>query len=169
MSKKTVFGIRGRKPLSKPYRYSASGLDNVYLLNGVTFRDTSYGKAVSIENIDDLHRAIALRIVESSEPITGNEFRFLRKVMGLTQRVLAASMHTTDQTIANYEKGNTAELGPADPLIRMQFLLRVIPEETRARVLKQIAGRLGEAEVRLPRPARQQITHKWHDRQLELA
>ena len=43
---------------TKPYHYKGCGLDNVYLHGGVTYVDTPRGKAVQIENIEGLHRAI---------------------------------------------------------------------------------------------------------------
>ena len=94
--------------------------------------------------------------------MTGAEFRFLRKQMELTQQELAGIMKTTDQTIANYEKGKTADLGPADPFLRLTYLLHVIPEETRADVLKEMAEHLGAVGApKLPDLPRTKIVQKW--------
>src|SRR5258708_22045040 len=139
MTERAEFWIKGREQLAEPYQYSASGLNNVFLLNGVTIENTTYGPMVNIENLNGLHHAIGLYIIEKSEPMTGPEFRFLRKQMELTQEELAAMMKTTDQTIANYEKGKTADLGPADPFMRLTYLLHIVPEATRADVLRQVA------------------------------
>jgi putative transcriptional regulator len=164
MSKRAEFRIRGRGLLAKPYHYTASGLDNIYLLNGVTIESTSYGPIVSIENVTGLHHAIGLRIIEKPAPMTGAEFRFLRKQMELTQAELASIMRTSDQTVANYEKGKTAELGPADPFMRVTYLLHIIPEETRAEVVKAISERLGMSERgRLPDVPRRKIVQKWQE------
>jgi putative transcriptional regulator len=152
MTKRAEFRIEGRERLAKPFHYSASGLDNIFLLNGVTIEKTSYGPIVEIENLNGLHHAIGLYIIEKDTPLTGAEFRYLRKQMELTQDELAQVMKTTDQTIANYEKGKTADLGPADPLMRRIYLLHVIPEETRAEVLKQ---------AKLPDLPRRKIVQKW--------
>jgi putative transcriptional regulator len=51
-----------------------------------------YGPMIHIENINGLHRAIGLHIVEKLEPMSGREFRFLRKQMGLTQSELSAHL-----------------------------------------------------------------------------
>jgi DNA-binding transcriptional regulator YiaG len=109
MTKRAEFLIRGRWRLAEPFHYTASGLHNIFLLNGVTIEDTSYGPMVEIKNLNGLHHAIGLYIIEKPEPMTGAEFRFLRKQMELTQDELARVMKTTDQTVANYEKGKTAE------------------------------------------------------------
>jgi DNA-binding transcriptional regulator YiaG len=164
MSKRAEFCIRGRNLLAEPFKYSASGLPNIYLLNGVTIEDSSYGPIVTIENLNGLHHAIGLHIIEKPESMTGAEFRFLRKQMGLTQVELATAMRTSDQTIANYEKGKTADLGPADPYMRLTYLLHVIPEETRAEVLKTLAESLGISEnVKLPDLPRRKIVQKWRE------
>jgi hypothetical protein len=39
----------------------------------------------TFENINWLHRAIGLHIVEKDEPVSGHEFRFPRVQMGLSQ------------------------------------------------------------------------------------
>jgi DNA-binding transcriptional regulator YiaG len=159
MSERAEFWIKGRERLADPFHYSASGLSNIYLLNGVTIENSSYGPIVRIENLNGLHRAIGLYIVEKTEPITAAEFRFLRKQMELTQQELADIMKTSDQTIANYEKGKTADLGPADPFMRLTYLLRIVPEETRAEVLKEMAEHPGAAK--LPELSRSKIVQKW--------
>jgi transcriptional regulator with XRE-family HTH domain len=164
MSERIEFFIRGRDLLPKPYRYEASGLDNVYLLNGVTERETSYGPMIHIANIHGLHRAIGLHIVEKSGLMTGAEFRFLRKQIGLSQAALAERMGVTDQTIANYEKGNVGSLGAADPLLRSMYLLHTLPEETRVQVLKRVVAREGaEKPKRVPEMPRRQIVGQWRE------
>ena len=163
MNERAEFCIPGQEFLAKPYQYRASGLDYIFLLNGVTTRDTRYGSMVNIRNINGLHRAIGLHIVEKSEPMTGAELRFLRKQMGLTQRELATLMRTTDQTVANYEKSKT-EPGPADALIRMTYLLHVVPQETPADVLKTIVDQFGIGErAKLPDLPRRKIVQKWRE------
>jgi putative transcriptional regulator len=161
MTKRAEFWIKGRERLATPYQYCASGLDNIFLLNGVTIEKTSYGPIVEIENLNGLHHAIGLYIIEKDAPLTGAEFRYLRKQMDLTQGELGQIMKTTDQTIANYEKGKTADLGPADPLMRLTYLLHVIPEETRAEVLKQASEHPGAGIAKLPDLPRIKIVQKW--------
>src|SRR5437870_2991651 len=67
MKKRAEFFIQGRERLRKPYHYIASGLDNVFLTSGVSINETPYGTMVSIENLNGLHRAIGLHIVEKEE------------------------------------------------------------------------------------------------------
>jgi DNA-binding transcriptional regulator YiaG len=156
MTERAEFRLKGRRRTAEPYRYLESGLDNVFLLNGFAIEKTTYGPVVTIDELNDLHCAIGLYIVHKPGPMTGAEFRFLRKQMELTQSQLAAIMNTTDQTIANYEKGKTADFGPADPFIRLTYLVYVAPEDTRAGVLKQMRD-----HFELPDISRRRIVRQW--------
>lgn len=163
MSKRADFFIEGREKLAKPYRYLVSGLDNIFLLNGVTEKVTDYGPMVHIENINGLHHAIGLHIVEKSDPINGPEFRFLRKQMQLSQSELASHLGVTDQTIANYEKGKSG-LGPADPFMRTFYLLHILPEQTRVEVIKKmIKTPVQRARKKLPELPRRKIVKSWRE------
>ena len=163
MKTRAEFCIPGEDLLAAPYRYDACGLDYIFLLNGMTMRDTPYGFMVTIKNIHGLHRAIGLRIIEKAMPMAGAEFRFLRKQMGLTQRQLATWMRTTDQMVANYER-NKAEPGPADAFVRMTYLLHIAPEATRADVLKPIIDQMVEGRhAKLPDGPRRKIVQQWRE------
>ena len=43
--------------MKKGYRYTESGLTNVWLANGYTIRKTKYGEGVSVQDVDGLTRA----------------------------------------------------------------------------------------------------------------
>jgi DNA-binding transcriptional regulator YiaG len=86
------------------YHYRSCGLPNVYLKNGYTEHTTDYGVGVSIDNVEGLHKAIALAIIESPTKMTGAEFRFLRKELNLSQKRLGDAMGVEDQTVAGWEK-----------------------------------------------------------------
>lgn len=161
MSKRVKFRLKGHPKLAKPYRYKESGLSNIYLTSGVTIENTDYGRMVSIEQINELHRAIGLYIIEKEEPMNGAEFRFLRKQMDLTQPELAKAMKISDQTIANYEKSKT-KLQMADPMMRFIYLLHILPDGVRAEVLKEmIDGAHAMVGKKLPSKPRRQIAPHW--------
>ena len=104
MTPRAEFHIKGRPRLAEPYHLKGVGLPNIYLLNGVKVEhDPDYGRLVTIDNVDGLHRAIGLHIVEKRDRMTGDELRFLRKQMNLSQAALAKRLRVTDQTVANYE------------------------------------------------------------------
>lgn len=169
MSKRIEFFFKGRELLPEPYAYREIGLGNIVLLNGVTTTQTPYGPMTHIECIHGLHRAIGLGIAEKAEPMSGAEFRFLRKQLGLTQAELAARMHVTDQTIANYEKGKTG-LGPADPFMRALYLVHILPNRTRVEVLKPMVERtVKRKSKKLLAVPRSQVGEGWQQGRNEAA
>jgi len=101
------------------YHYLESGLRNVWLLNGFTYHDTPYGKGVSIEDIDGLHKVLTQSLVMKPGRLAGSEIRFLRKEMELSQRSLAACLGVNIQTLAAWEKSKARIPGPADRMLRI--------------------------------------------------
>ena len=65
------------------YHYTECGLPDVTLKNGYEVKETSYGEAVSIHNLEGLHRAIGMHLATETPALTGNEIRFLRKELDL--------------------------------------------------------------------------------------
>jgi putative transcriptional regulator len=101
------------------YQYKESGLDNVFLIDGYTVHETAYGKGISIENSEGLHRTIGDWLISLPKPLGGADLRFLRLEMEMTQRDLAAILGTTEQTLRLWEKHRKKPLpGPADRLLR---------------------------------------------------
>jgi putative transcriptional regulator len=104
------------------YQYSGCGLEGIFLRNGYTMVKAPYGEAVRIEGVEALHAAIALDIVSQPSPMSGHQFRFLRKEQELTQAECASLLRVDIQTVANWEKRGKQEVpGPADFAIRMFY------------------------------------------------
>lgn len=115
----TDFMQHGKLEGKKRYHYTECGLDDVYLVNGYTERETPYGKGVSVDNVDGLHNAIAKHICCNKPLMNGKEFRFLRKLMDMTQSEISILLGCDAQTVARWEKGETDIKGPADKIIRL--------------------------------------------------
>ncbi len=107
------------------YQYTGCGLDNVRLRNGYTIKDTPYGKGVAIDNLDGLHKAIAMAVVDKKAPLSGDEVRFLRIEMDLPQRALGEFLGKKDQTVALWEKGKQEVPEGVDYLIRHIYRQRI--------------------------------------------
>jgi putative transcriptional regulator len=106
----------------KPYHYKGCGLDNVYLHNGVNYVDTPRGKAVHIQNIEGLHRAIGYWLVHEKKNLTGKEFRFLRNEMNLTQQNVSTLLNTDVQNVGRWEREEAEKVpGPAQVVIRLLY------------------------------------------------
>jgi DNA-binding transcriptional regulator YiaG len=115
--------IDGRNPEGEPLHYTACGLDDVYLVNGF-IRETIDGEQyTTIEDIDNLWKAIARYVVTEKKVLAPKEIKFLRGQMGYTQSELGARLRVSDQTVARWEKGKGDTIpGPADFMIRVLYL-----------------------------------------------
>lgn len=87
------------------YHYTESGLTNVWLMNGFNKRTSPEGELVSISDVDELHTAIGLALTRRPS-LSGAEFKFLRKEMGLSQKALGALMGASEESISLWERNN---------------------------------------------------------------
>jgi DNA-binding transcriptional regulator YiaG len=107
------------------YRYTESGLDNVFI-EGMEPCIDDHGESVfHIPNPNGLHKVIAEGIVAHPKGMSGKELRFLRTEMGMTQAELAKLVHCDAQTVARWEKGKWALDGTAEALVRMLAVQRL--------------------------------------------
>lgn len=125
------------------HHYIGSGLPNIWLRNGYKTITTPYGKAIAIADLFGLNRSIGLKLAKERPHLSGPEFRFLRKELGLSQLALAKLMGMADaQALAKWEKlGRVATL--PDRFIRQLYLEAVVKKSTRFTDLIQ---RLQDAE-----------------------
>lgn len=101
------------------YHYTESGLDNVWLENGVERHETPYGSGISIVDLDGLNAAIANWIVARKSYWSGPEIRFLRKRMELSQKGLADLLGYSDQQVRRWEAEKAEIPAPASRLLRL--------------------------------------------------
>jgi len=122
------------------YHYTECGLNNIYLLNGYQFIETSRGQAVSIKDVDGLHKAIGLFLVTTKRDLTGEEIRFLRHEMLMSQCTLAHLLGMSEQAIRRWENGKVEMPKPSEALLRLLYREHVNDQNGRiAAVLKKIA------------------------------
>lgn len=107
------------------YEYKGCGFRGVFLTDGYTVVDTPYGSGVTITDIDRLHAAIADELVEQEHEMTGQQFRFLRKQMGMTQEDLAPLFGVDVQTIANWEKRQEDAI-PRTSSLSMRYVYKMV-------------------------------------------
>lgn len=103
------------------YHYTDSGLDNVFLANGFTEKKIGDDVYVSIQDIDGLHKAIGLNIVNNSPRLTAREIRFLRVELDMAQTHLAHLFDVSESTVRNWESGRVEISGAADRLLRVLY------------------------------------------------
>lgn len=103
------------------HHYVESGLDNVWLSNGFTVKETPYGRAVSVHHADKLDRSIALALVRDKGPaLSGKEFRFLRALIGLSQAAFGKTIDVKEQTVSLWERNDRV---PRYAALQLQILV----------------------------------------------
>lgn len=107
------------------HHYTECDLPGVWLVNGYHKVDTPYGKAVSVEDVDGLHKLIGVQIAERKSPLTREEFRFLRKELGLSQAAFGKLIGTAEQNVSNWERGKVEIPPPSERTIRLLYMEKV--------------------------------------------
>ncbi len=102
------------------YHYTDGGLRNIWLANGYERMETSYGIAITIQDLPGLSRAICKALIRKNSKLTGAEFRYLRQAMLMSQASLGRMLGRTDQAIAGWEK-NSKVPKFADQMLRVFY------------------------------------------------
>jgi len=115
----------GLADMIEGFHYTGCGLDYVYLLNGYTVHETVHGKGVSIKDARQLHERIALDIIGGPHPLRGQEVRFLRGMLKLSQEGLARVLRQRRGSVARWEADPDKKIpGAADSALRMFYALK---------------------------------------------
>lgn len=132
--------------MTEGYHYTACGLDYVYLQNGYKVHETKHGKGVSISNAQGLHEAIARMIIGHMPRLRGQEVRFLRAQLKLSQDGLARILRTRRGSVARWEgMPDHAIPGTADAALRMFYALKA-DKHTLAERMVDLLTELDELE-----------------------
>lgn len=123
-----------------PYHYLECGLSNVYLVNGFNVIETSLGKAISIHDVDGLHKAIGLFLISNRKDLSGNEIRFLRHEMLMSQKTLSGLLGVSEQEIRRWENGKIKIPKPSESLLRLLYREHAHDQSGKiAKVLREIS------------------------------
>jgi putative transcriptional regulator len=134
--------LRGVSPMEKMkskrlYQYTESGLDNVYLVSGYEFSPDR--KTVIIRDIDGLQSAIGRALAKQPHRLTGEEFRFLRSELLLSQANLAKVLGVKELTIGRWERGESEIPVSTEAAVRTMFLESLGEKRKMKELLEQIA------------------------------
>lgn len=107
----------------RDYEYVESGLKDVVLKNITVHECRGCGELLpEISNVKQIHKWIAEYLVKKQSPLTGQEFRFLRKQMGINASELAGFLGVTPVTISRWENDRESVGPQSDRLLRAFFL-----------------------------------------------
>lgn len=153
----------GLKAMSERYHYTECGLDYVCLLNGFQIHETPYGRGVAIQHADSLHKAIALVVISSPHALRGQEVRFLRSLLDVSQAGLGDILGTSRATIARWEAAaHQAIPGGSDRALRMFYALKVRGHEF-AEQMVDLLSKIDELEHSLA--LFEETEQGWEERQ----
>ncbi len=115
-------------PIEHPeaYHYAECGLPNVWLINGFERQSTPYGEGVAIHDMEGLHKCISLTLCDKPEPLTVPEFKFLRRELDLSQKMMGEIFGIQSRQIRNIEKEDRIE-NPYNTFVRHMYLESVDP------------------------------------------
>ena len=122
------------------HHYRECGLNHIYLLNGFAYRETRHGRAVSIQDMDGLHRAIGAHLAREKRALTGAELKFFRIELGLSQSMLGMLLGKSGQTVARWEKGQSRIDATADRVVRLLFTQQTGANEDIRSALQELAA-----------------------------
>jgi putative zinc finger/helix-turn-helix YgiT family protein len=105
------------------YGYAASGLPYVTLVGVEVRRCAACGEhEVVIPKIEQLHRTIAMAVVEKRSRLTAAEIRFLRKYLGWSGVDFARHMGVTAESVSRWENDREQMAAVADRLLRLMVV-----------------------------------------------
>jgi len=104
------------------YPYKESGLSNIYLKN-IEWRKCSKCKATEtiIPRVSQLHRCIAWRVITKPSLLSGDEIKFVRKMLRCTQKNFANALGISHVTVSRWEHGRK-QSKESDLLVRLLYL-----------------------------------------------
>lgn len=116
-----------KSTLNEPYAYGECGLSNVLLINVDVYSCPQCGIEVAdIPSPRGLHALLAKDILLQPLPLTGEEFRFLRKETGCKPKDFAELLGVDPKTLANWE--NSESLNRQNDL-SVRFLVAALLRE----------------------------------------
>lgn len=104
------------------YHYTECGLDNIYLVNGFKIKKTKKGQTkVFVHDIHGLHRMIGKILLSKQGLLNGDEIKFIRTSLDLSQKSLGQLLGLDYQTILGWEKNKTNISRTADRFLKIIF------------------------------------------------
>ena len=143
-----------RATLDRPYRFSDSGLPNVFLVGIKCFQCKKCGEEVAeIPAIKDLMSLIARDLVGKREAFTGAEIRFLRKRLGKKASDFAREIGVSPEYLSRVENDHESAGEGLDKLIRLTYAV-ASKDETLLNQLKKALHELLASWIKTRKPKR---------------
>jgi len=99
------------------WRYSACGLDNVWVRGGLSFAQDYY---VSFRNLRLIHERIAAKILDEAR-ISAPRFRLVRKMMGVSATTFAVAHRLDALELNAWEQGRGPQPAGVEESLRKAY------------------------------------------------
>ena len=120
------------------YHYTFGGLQDVYLVNGYTIKQTPHGEAVAFVDGEGLERAICDALARKDGALAGAGLRYIRTSgFKMSQASMGAVLGVDAQTVARWEKGDGAPT-TAEKLLRVVYLAHSNADATAHSVVESL-------------------------------
>lgn len=103
-------------------KYNHFAGDDIYLENGFTSSVVCGEEVYSYQFEDKLELAIAKHLASTPKSLNGHQFRFLRRMIGISQESFAKQIDKDVQTVARLEKSKDKIPRPIELVIRLIFI-----------------------------------------------
>lgn len=124
----------------KKYHYTECGLSNIYLINGFEITKAKDGtEEIFIHDIHGLHKTIGEALTFKQGLLVGNEIKFIRTTLDLSQTSLGRLLGLDYQTILGWEKNKFPISKMADHFLRTIFFSFLNREENIYDKINEIA------------------------------
>jgi len=108
--------------MPEAYHFTESGLDYVRLTSGYLLRETKAGPTVRFVDMQGLMATIGRLMVETKRKLQGQDIRFLRTELDLSQAAMASRFGVTERTVIRWENDKVPIPATADALLRAFYL-----------------------------------------------
>ena len=139
--------LRDRAATEKrPYRYSISGLENVFLI-GINVRSCSNCglEAPTIPKAGQLNRMLLNGILSQAAKLQGFQLSYIRKSVGMSARKFSSLLGITPESLSRIENGKQAQSQSVDRLARAIVAVAIDSASVREVILEhaeEAGGRL---------------------------
>ncbi|MFO1081913.1 MAG: helix-turn-helix domain-containing protein [Reyranellaceae bacterium] len=148
------------------FHYVQSGLDDVWLTGGVETVQTDYGNGFRIFHAEELHEAIAKGIINGARRLRGQEARFLRVLLNLSQEGLAKILGVDRATVIRWERAREKALTMIqDIALRTTYAARTNGDDFLLNVIKEMQDADEKAHGDAYRQVFEASNHGWREKQ----
>ncbi len=138
--------------LKEPYKYTVSGLKNVYLAGIHVYNCPECDVRLPvIPKIEQLHDLLTRVIASKRGSLTGDEIKFLRKNAGFPANKFAALLGIDPSHLSRVENGHTSSFGESADRLARAIAVTARDAEAAREILLQIADDIEGGETPPPK------------------